>query len=227
MQLTSRVPRIITAAVASSALVGTILVGAAPANAANPGLLTASQEESVRATMDSVSIDARIQDELIAKLNAGQLLDSQTDAAPVRTTTEYTEDGLVRTVDVFLDGSQRWIESDVPAVAQARGLNPSKSGCKSSGGWYTGCKVGIADLVSNAGFFADYTTNRIRDVRGKYCNNSVGNASCSASLKRATASSAGPAWAELSFVAGVGPIGNVSSGAFGLRVSGNSASLYG
>ncbi|WP_123955399.1 hypothetical protein [Frondihabitans sp. 762G35] len=181
----------------------------------------------MRTTMNDVNITADVQDRLIAKLNAGQPLDSQTDAAPVSTSTDVDRDGLTRTVETFADGSQRWIETNISAAEDTRGLNPSKTGCKSASGWYTGCKIGIADLVSNAGFSVDYTANKVRDVRGRYCNNSVGGASCSASVKRATASSAGPAWAELTFTAGIGPIGNVASGAFGIRVSGTSASLYG
>ncbi|WP_216093107.1 hypothetical protein [Curtobacterium sp. UCD-KPL2560] len=226
---------LVCAAVAGGALLGSVLMGVAPASASETKLLTASQEATVRATMNGANVSADVQDRLIAKLNAGQPLDSQTDATPVSTKSESLREGGTRSVEVFADGSQRWVESDAVAPASTGrpggvttlGLNPSKTGCKSSGGWYNNCKIGISDFVSNAGFYLDYTTNKIRDVRGAYCNNSVGDASCSAKLRRATASSAGPAWAELTFKAGIGPIGNVASGAFGLRVSGSSASVYG
>lgn len=224
---TARKSRSIVGALIGCTLVATTMLGAVPANAAETHLLTAEQEATIRTTMASVNITSDTQDQLIAKLNAGQALDSQrAGAEPVTTNESISRDGVLRTVDTYADGSKQWTEQDLPENPNSR-LNVRKESCKKSGSWYTGCKIGVYDLVSNAGFYVDYTTNRVRDVRGKWCSISVGTCSTTASVKRATASSAGPAWAELNFKASVVLIGNVAQGSFGLRVSGNTASVYG
>lgn len=223
----ARRSRPVVGALIGCTLVATTALGAVPANAAETHLLTAEQEATIRTTMESVDITTSTQDHLIAKLNAGRALESQREGAePVTTNESVTRDGVLRTVDTYADGSKQWTEQDLPENPATR-LNVRKESCVKSGSWYTGCKIGVYDLVSNAGFFVDYTTNRVRDVRGKWCSISIGTCSTSASVKRATASSAGPAWAELSFKASVVLIGNVANGSFGLRVSGNTASVYG
>ena len=198
--------------------------------------LTSSQEMDIRSRMAALGIDDATQTALVAKVNSGQLPDSSVPGATPVTTISDDSDGASDTVYVYADGSRssRTIESApaaVPAGAQVRKTQPSKSGCKKSAGWYINCKIEIRDWVSYASFVVDYQASssgkaKVRDMRAKQCGNGVGSCSVSGKIKRGTQSSAGPAWAELSFHADVIKIGSGVSGAFGIRVSGKNASTY-
>jgi hypothetical protein len=217
--------------IAALALLACVAFGPnAAANEATSGYLTATQIEIVRANMTDAGIPASSQAGLIATLNGGNAIESQISSSiPLSNFTEQ-RDGFTRNVSVFSDGSRRWTEQQNPTKdtgLATRAINPQKSECSYSGGWYNNCKIGISDAVSNASFRIDYTTNKVRDYRGAGCNNSVGSCSVSGGIKRATAGTAGPAWAEMQFHANVGPIVNVANGAFGIRVQGLSVSLYG
>jgi hypothetical protein len=92
-----------------------------------------------------------------------------------------------------------------------------------------GCKIEVADIFSAASFIIDIKKSssnaaQLRDMRNKTCVNTLGGCSVSGGIKRATQSSAGPAWAELTYTANAGWV--TVNGAFGVRVSGNTISLY-
>jgi hypothetical protein len=178
--------------------------------------------------MTEGGIPLATQDVLIAKIEAGSVPDSLSGADPVEVATldlgEYT-----RTVNIFADGSRSWTEvqtqpSSPPDSPSARA---SIEACTNSAGWKVGCRIGIYDISSSATFVIDYQTSssgsaKVRDMRSKACANVAGPCSVSGSIKRATQSSAGPAWAELSYKASAAWVS--VSGSFGIRVSGNSVS---
>ncbi|RKR73024.1 hypothetical protein [Frondihabitans australicus] len=204
------------------------LIGATPASA-EPVAITQQQVAGLHARMDALGVPAQTQVALVAKIEAGSIPDSaRPDAVPVSSSS--ADDGA-SVVDVFADGSRRTMSTE-GADDGAPSIESSKSGCLGSGGWNTNCKISISDIFSNASFVVDYQTSssgkaKVRDVRSARCANTIGGCSVSASVKRATQSSAGPAWAELTYKADVVHIGSGVSGAFGIRVSGTSVSLYG
>lgn len=202
----------------------------AAADDAPSGYLTAAQIDAVSAVMTEAGIPANEQASLIATLNAGKAVESQISSSiPVSTFTEQRA-GRTRTVSVFSDGSRRWIEQQIPTTDKGlsmQAIDPRRSECNYGGGWFSNCKIAISDIVSTASFRVDYAADKVRDYRGAGCNNSVGSCSVSGGIKRPTAGSEGPAWAEMEFHANVGPIANVASGAFGIRVEGPWVSLYG
>lgn len=219
------------AALGSCGLIAACLaLGPSAATAAEPGI-SSPQKAALRSQMSAVGISVTSQDHLIAKLEAGVLPDSALEyEAPVSTVRE-SADGRESQVEVFADGSRRVTTATNADHSDSFGSFSSKSGCKNSAGWYTNCKISISDFFSSASFVVDYQTSssskaKVRDVRSARCANTIGGCSVSARVKRATQSSAGPAWAELSFRADVGHIGSGVSGAFGLRVSGKSVGLY-
>lgn len=218
------------AGAAGAATVMAFSVGTLPAAFADTAPLNPEQESVIRATMHEEGVSAEVQDALIQKIQLGELLDSQKGDAVAVETYSSEEEGVRKNVERFADGSMRWTEQEIPTSGNggpSKGLNPSKSECKKSGSWNVNCKVGISDFVSNASFRIDYRTNQVRDYRAASCANAAGSCSVSGGIKRAQTDSVGPASAELQFSASVGPILNVAHGAFGIRVSGNTATVYG
>ncbi|MFK4484851.1 hypothetical protein [Curtobacterium sp. AB7] len=192
--------------------------------------LTSDQINGIRDQMSQLGIASSDQDSLIQKISTGQALDSSDpDAVPVQTLAETSEDGQTTTTKVFADGSRSSVteasaEVVSPQGVQARYAKPALSGCKSSAGWKVNCKVEIRDPYSNAFFILDYQTSskgkaKVRDVRQKTCHNWIGGCSVWGGIKRKTQSSAGPAWAEVSFKADILKLGQVGQGAFGIRVT--------
>jgi hypothetical protein len=216
------------AAFAAAVTVGAFtLAGTAPAFA-DDDMLTDDQESAIRVNMTEGGINAATQDALVEKMEAGVAPDSLSGEEPVDTITQLQTHGT-RTIKVFADGSRSW--SDVQTAPRKSSKTPSASidGCQNSGGWKVGCRVGIYDIISSATFVIDYQTSasgqaKVRDMRSLACANVAGPCSRSGSIKRATQSSAGPAWAELSYSASAAWVS--VSGAFGIRVSGNSVTTY-
>ncbi|ROQ39705.1 hypothetical protein EDF46_1337 [Frondihabitans sp. PhB188] len=201
-----------------------LLVPASAAQAAGGEVLSSVVEADLRAHMTEGAIAGPTQDRLIAKLERGEVLDVYTDASPIATTTRVGPDETVR--ETFADGSVK-----IVTLAGDRPSRTGLSGCGSSGGWKTSCKVSVWDPISSARFFVDYQTSgvgkaKVRSFHGATC--AVVGGSCSlpspTGIARATQSSAGPAWARVSYKANAGPIR--VSGEFGLRVSGAKASTY-
>lgn len=194
--------------------------------------ISAEQETSMRAWMDGVDVSQADQDTLIENLRNGILPLSSTDAEPVSTLHE-TVPGEERTISVYADGSRSLLVEQVPVVTPPGVITPfaTLTGCAQSGTWRVNCTVKIADAVSSAWFVIDYYPSssgaaQVRDMRSKSCANSVGSCNVSGSILRSVQSGTAPAWAELSYTAWVGPIQAVT-GAFGIRVSGTNASVYG
>ncbi|HEY0249158.1 MAG TPA: hypothetical protein VGC45_12930 [Gryllotalpicola sp.] len=223
-----------TAVLALALTFGAGITAANASTTTSEPALTPDQEASLRSNMTAVGISPAMRDRLIDKLESGQALDSMTGATP---TSESTEDlgTVTRTISVYPDGSIRTEDIENPTVATPAGtlggvhVLESISGCTTSGGWHNGCTVKIADLVSSAWFVIDYMPSsanaaQVRDMRQKTCANAIGSCSVSGSIKRANQSSAGPAWAEMSYTAHAGPI--TDSGAMGIRVSGTKVTLY-
>jgi len=136
------------------------VLAAAPAQAAT----TSSDESYMRSWFTSQGVPAEVQDQLIAKLDAGKPLDSMVrDAVPINITTRQVGDELVST-STYADGSVLVSSLETPsasgtATTGARAVTPqSISGCKeSNGGGYvveTNCRVenntGTFDLFFNA-----------------------------------------------------------------------------
>ncbi|WP_017202936.1 hypothetical protein [Microbacterium algeriense] len=210
-------------------VVATVSLAGASAASASTDVLTESQETAIRAKMTSGGIASGTQDALIEKIEAGIAPDSLSGKAPVETVRERTATG-VRTIDIFADGSRSWTEIQT-ASAKPTGPAPrsSISGCQNAGGWKVGCRVGIYDIISSATFVIDYQTSsrgqaKVRDMRSLTCDNVAGSCTRSGSIKRATQSSAGPAWAELSYSANAGWV--TTKGAFGIQVSGTIVTTY-
>ncbi|MBU4213491.1 MAG: hypothetical protein KJ792_02395 [Actinobacteria bacterium] len=187
---------------------------------------------ALRARMVDGGIDAATQDSLIAKLEAGQLLDSQTDAKPTGTFT-VQRPGVSRTVSVFHDGSRKWIDVETPAqISSGAGVNSAAAvgSCPVSGLWRVGCTITISDPVSSAGFTIDYRIAltkhdaSIREYRSPFCVNTLGGCSVSGGIKRATQNSSGPAWAAMTYSANIGIVHE--SGEFGIRIQDSSISTY-
>lgn len=192
--------------------------------------LTAAQVATVRVSMADVGIPADSQNDLLATLSRGHAIESQISSSIPVSTFQEQRAGFTRYVSVFSDGSRRWTERQNPtpkAEFSTQAIDPQSSECSFSEGWYNNCKIEINDVVSNASFRIDYTTDKVRDYRGAGCNNSLGSCSVSGGINRETAGPDGPAWAEMHFEASVGPIANVANGAFGIRVQDSSESLYG
>lgn len=192
-------------------------------------VLTTSQVAALHDQMTGLGIDATVQSTLITKIEAGALPDSALSTS--QPTSVLNDPVAQKTVAIFADGSRRVTSAEGPDSGQPS-IESSKSGCVSSGGWYTNCTISISDIFSNASFVVDYQTSssgkaKVRDVRGARCANTIGGCSVSASIKRSAQSSAGPAWAELAYKADVVHIGSGVSGSFGIRVAGTSVSLYG
>lgn len=94
---------LVTAAAAT--LLGSMLV-TTPANAVS-GQLNSADEQTIRATMQQAGIAPAVEDQLIAKLQSGQQLDSELETAvPVLTSTTTEAAGPV-TTQTFADGSIR------------------------------------------------------------------------------------------------------------------------
>jgi hypothetical protein len=151
-------------------------------------------------------------------MEAGILPDSSTVSRPVAHYDE-TRDGSHRSVSEFADDSRRSVSQEIPDQPAERGV----SGCKTSGVWKVGCKVEIRDVMSSARFTIDYypsptTKSKVREFRGATC--AIGMGSCSLrnpkGISRAAQSSAGAAWARLSYVADMWPLH--AEGEFGIRV---------
>ncbi|WAA66418.1 hypothetical protein [Microbacterium oxydans] len=208
---------------------GVIPLAGTAAASADTAALTDSQEAAVRVNMTRGGISPHIQDALIEKIEAGIAPDSLGEASPVDIVTERTPSGT-RTIQIFEDGSRTWTEiQTTSAKPSGPTINASISGCRSSGGWKVGCRVGIYDLISSATFVIDYQTStsaraKVRDMRALTCDNIAGPCTRSGGIKRATQSAAGPAWAELSYAASAGWVH--TKGSFGIRVSGTSVTTY-
>ncbi|MEZ0139987.1 hypothetical protein AB1285_14220 [Microbacterium sp. NRRL B-14842] len=207
--------------------VATTLLLAAPASA-DAGLLSDAEESAIRSTMTEGGIDLEIQDQLVDKMEHGEAPDSLAGKGPVRTMIESTSTGT-RTISIFADGSRSWTELELPTGASDAATRSSISGCRSSAGWKVGCRVGVYDLISSATFVIDYQTStsgraRVRDMRSLTCDNVAGSCTRSGSIKRATQSAAGPAWAELRYTANLAWA--TTKGSIGIRVSGTSVSTY-
>ena len=205
----------------------TMLVLAAPASA-NAGRFSEAEESAIRSTMTEGGIDRVTQDQLIDKMERGDVPDSLAGKAPVRTIIQPTSTHT-RTISVFADGSRSWTELELPSGASKAAARSSISGCRSSAGWKVGCRVGVYDLISSATFVIDYQTSssgraKVRDMRSLTCDNVAGSCTRSGSIKRATQSAAGPAWAELRYNANLAWA--TTKGAIGIRVRGTSVSTY-
>ncbi|WP_316295629.1 hypothetical protein [Clavibacter michiganensis] len=206
------------------------LLPASPASAAesqNPAI-TATVEADVRARMTTTGVSAATQDVLMAKLHAGQALDSFGGGEPARVFTE-TVGNQTRTVKEYADGSRVTTSLQTPAKSGGVSTQANLSGCATSGSWKINCKVSIVDAVSEAKFIIDYQTStsgaaKVRDYRGASCGNTVGGCSQSGGIVRATQSSAGAAWARQTYKANIGPI--QVEGEYGIRVSGTSVTTY-
>lgn len=231
-ELASCTTRAIACAAASVALVvggGTV---ASAADTLSVIELTAAQESDLRAWWSAEDVSSSDQDMLIVNLKNGILPQSSTDALAVHTLTDVA-DGMTRTINVYADGSRRISSLEIPNTPAADIITPFAngiSGCTTSGGWRVNCKVKIEDALSNASFIIDWLPSasgqaKVRDMRAKNCNNSVGGCEVSGSILRTTQSGSSPAWAELNFKAWVGPI-PAASGAFGIRALGQQATMY-
>jgi hypothetical protein len=171
---------------------------AAPASAdVNASAFSAEEIQDATDRMVAVGIDDTTRQALLQKLERGELLDSTTDAAPVR-----SFDGMVNGQDAkikeYADGSRRWETVQVPGVASDVGSGDPQaragiSDCTESAGvgswWYTGCRVSTEDVVSSSGFVVDYkTTNiagdvaQVRDPRGSFCHLAGGSCTVSAAV---------------------------------------------
>lgn len=220
-----------TAMVTVGLLALTGATGTASANSLDPGpvviTISDAQEAQIRSQMVRAGIAVDIQDTLLANIEEGVLPMSTNPAnEPVDTIVEVLP-GVERTISVYEDGSRRVTETERPVEGMAARAT-SISGCKTSGGWRVNCKIAVTDLVSEARFTVDWypssTAAKVRDVRAAGCVNSLGGCTISAGIKRATQSSAGPAWAEASFTANAGPI--KVQGAFGVRANKTVATAY-
>jgi len=101
-----RARRLGVALTAAASVVAGMMVGT-PAMAAE-GALDPTQEAAVRATMSDAGLSQATEDRLIAKLQAGQELDSEDDSAtPVSTVQGTAENGDPLTTETFADGSVR------------------------------------------------------------------------------------------------------------------------
>ncbi|MFZ4895612.1 hypothetical protein ACL9RL_14285 [Plantibacter sp. Mn2098] len=197
------------------------------ASASTGTALDFAAERAARASMTDGGISPTTQDQLIAKLRSGVLPDSSLGGEPVNVFTE-THDDSIRTVQDYADGSRRWIDIQRPTT-EGNKTRAGLDNCSSSGGWVNNCRVWIADAVSSARFDIDYQPSssgqaKVRDYRSATCGSIVGGCSVSGGIQRATQSSSGPAWAQLDYTAQIA-WGEVH-GSFGIRVSGNSVSVY-
>lgn len=157
------------------------------ASAAEPSpstapLYTAEDITTIRARMTSAGIDPTTQDKLIAKIQAGEVLDSTLGKNPVREFSESTA-AVVRTITVYADGSRSWTEEDRPKIVRTDVAQPagtSVTGCTAEAGvgswWYDNCKIKNADALSDLGFYIDYKLTNIsgwsaevRDLHGTWC----------------------------------------------------------
>lgn len=230
MKLTSRTSRLARIGrVGGLALAAACLVGLSLPSAASAATLDSSTVAQLHAKMTDIGIDSATQDSLLDKLSAGKPLDSNSGAQPVRRSTVSLPGGN-RTVEEFADGSKRWIQVErAHDVADAL-TRADVSSCVASGGWVVNCRVSVSDIISEARFDIDYKTSssgaaQLRDYRSATCGVPAGSCSVGGGIKRGTQNASGPAWAELSYTASFLALPSVS-GAFGIRVSGNSVSTY-
>lgn len=225
----------IIAAMAALCLLG----GAASAASVAPeDSLSAEDEAALRAHMADGGITTEIQDALIARIAAGVLPDSSSGAAPVDSWTERHGE-IIRTVEVFADGSRTWTDLEAPEVgAVAPRAGEQISGCTAGTGvgswWYTNCRVSKKDAVSEAGFVVDYKITNIsghvaevRDPRGAFCTIYAGTCtSKSASVTRAKQSGTLPARAKMTYSGKLNANAKSVSGEVWIDVHGMSRSVF-
>ncbi|WP_286346425.1 hypothetical protein [Frondihabitans sucicola] len=204
----------------------------APAHAfvAGPNELSAQLKVQLHKHLAEGGIPLDVQESLIAKMEAGKQLDSFTGAAPIESFIDETAD-MPQTVSVFADGSRRITAVELPADAGA--ARTGLSGCVSSSGWKINCKISVWDPISSAKFTIDYQTStsskaKVRSFRGASCAVVGIPSSCSlpspTGIARAAQSSAGSAWARVTYKAQSGPLH--AKGEFGIRVTGTNVSVY-
>lgn len=216
-------------AAASVLVVSGALMLAGPASAAEKLTISPEAETTIRAQMSEVGITDALQVKLIKKLEGGKALDSMGGESPTRTFVEQ-RDGATRSVSVFKDGSRSWTEVQTAVPVEGAATNRLDS-CVYSAQWFVNCRVIKSDTVSNAQFRIDYqhvapNPARVRDYRGASCFNLLGTCSVSGGIVRSVQSSAGPAWARMTYKAQILNVPSVA-GEIGIRVSGNVATSYG
>lgn len=174
---------------------------------------TASATESpydtpeVRAFFTEYGVDAATQDELVASMASGDLIDAlKSGEEPVSSTTQV-RDGFEETVLTYADGSVGVTALEVPQPAPTSGVSARAiSGCTvhSGAGWAssTNCKVSHSAAYASLSFYANYqqtsSGGSISNIRNGEISATFGSVSDkSLKLIRANSTSSQPAVATL------------------------------
>lgn len=128
-------------------------------------------EVEIRQAFDDLGVDGDVQDSLIAKLQSGQLLDSDAGVKPVDET-ELAVDGATQVKATYPDGSvsvttvgSEYAVASAPGVhgVEVPAITPmSVSGCQAipnSGGWIrrTNCAIKWDSATMGFGFVGNYS----------------------------------------------------------------------
>lgn len=202
----------------------------APASA-NGGTttLTAEERAGIEQNMDSLGIGDATQEELVEKLERGELLDSfDPDAEPINTI-PVDEQGFESVIRVYEDGSRT--RSDVetgsgyPGGLTTRGISGCATKSFSGGSNKTNCLVKISTVLYTASFRANYTlVNGGNSYISKVYNEGCFGVNCNIEtfrIVKKTADLNGPAKAEMRIQ--VGAYNVTTTGYAQLFVRGSSA----
>lgn len=135
---------------------------AAPASAdGGASAITAEKRAEIEQNMDSLGIAVATQQELVEKLERGEMLDSfDADAEPINTI-PVDQPGFESTIYVYEDGSRT--KSDVEAGTEAadgittRGITGCTTKTFSGGSSKSNCKVKVSTILYVGQFCANYT----------------------------------------------------------------------
>ncbi|MDZ8276526.1 hypothetical protein R2Q81_11290 [Microbacterium aquimaris] len=175
--------------------------------------------------LDTHGVEEATRDTLVAKLESGELLDSQNGSEPVSTSTTTTG-GYEVTISTYADGSVSESRVELPTSAETPGLvTPfGVTGCSGTATSRQGCLVDRWDGVIRQSFRADFTyvTNGYDRIDSVYSStyNVYGATSSSVTyfgISKKYENASGPARAEYRVSAQL-PVFGAASYLLGLRV---------
>ncbi|MBB5833032.1 DUF4148 domain-containing protein [Brachybacterium aquaticum] len=221
-------PRRLFAALAVATLSAVSL--AAPANAeGGTSALTAEERAEIEQNMDSLGIADATQQQLVQKLERGELLDSFNVAAEPIDTIPVDQPGFESTIYVYEDGSRT--KSDLETGAESvdgittRGITGCTTSTFSGGSSMSDCKVKVSTILYVGQFNANYTlVNGGNSYISKAYNWGCAGFGCNiekTGIVKKTADLNGPAKAEMRVQ--VGGLGATTTGYIQLFVRGSSA----
>lgn len=163
--------RSLTSVFVGLAVIASPILAASPASA-DPDFLTAEQEEAIEANMLAQGIEPTTVANLIATLDDGHFIDSQSGNARATSTNVIDEGNQYTTVKIFPDGSRQTSSIEKPAPASGEIGPMAVSGCTRvvSGNavdTWVGCSVTGSDGTANLNFEADHWTPSLT-IAGPY-----------------------------------------------------------